>query len=146
MLMMASHILKFADFTKTQKFRYLENEILFFLQIKKFINYSSRATLWQRLVFQHSLDVFRAWCFPIWHFCHYFHHFGLSFVIALSSWLLSSSKSFLAPINHLAFLSCSLLLAHIQSKMLALQQQRSRSSSVINKSRSGNKITDLFLF
>ena len=30
-----SHILKFVDFTKIQKSRYLENETLFFLQIKK---------------------------------------------------------------------------------------------------------------
>ena len=34
MLMMTSQILKSADFTKTQKSRYLENELLFFLQIK----------------------------------------------------------------------------------------------------------------
>ena len=32
------------DFAKTQKSRYLENEILFFRQIKKFINYTLRAT------------------------------------------------------------------------------------------------------
>ena len=44
--MMTSQILKFVDFTKTQKSRYLENETLFFLQIKKFINYTLRATLW----------------------------------------------------------------------------------------------------
>ena len=44
-LMMTSQILKSADFTKTQKSRYLENETLFFLQIEKFINYLSRATL-----------------------------------------------------------------------------------------------------
>ena len=43
MSMMMSHILKFVDFTKTQKSRCLENETLFFLQIKKFINYTSRA-------------------------------------------------------------------------------------------------------
>ena len=35
---------------KTQKSGYLENEILFFLQIKKFINHTSRATLWQKLI------------------------------------------------------------------------------------------------
>ena len=35
MSMMASQILKSVDFTKTQKSRYLENETLFFLQIKK---------------------------------------------------------------------------------------------------------------
>ena len=29
----------------TQKYRYLENETLFFLPTKKFINYTSRATL-----------------------------------------------------------------------------------------------------
>ena len=49
--MMTSNILKFVDFTKTLKSRYLENEILFFLQIKKFINYRSRATLWQKNTF-----------------------------------------------------------------------------------------------
>ena len=41
--MMTSQILKSASFTKTQKSRYLENETLFFLQIKKYINYTSRA-------------------------------------------------------------------------------------------------------
>ena len=48
---MTSQILKFVDFTKTQKSRHLENEILFVLQIKKFINYTSRATLWQKIAF-----------------------------------------------------------------------------------------------
>ena len=38
--MMMLQILKFLDFTKTQKRRYLENETLFFLQIKKIINYT----------------------------------------------------------------------------------------------------------
>ena len=33
------------DFTKTQKSRYVENETLFFLQIKKIINYTLRATI-----------------------------------------------------------------------------------------------------
>ena len=42
---MKSQILKTVDLTKTQKSRYLENETLFFLQIKKFINYTSMATL-----------------------------------------------------------------------------------------------------
>ena len=41
MLMVALEILKFVDFTKTQKSRYLENETLFFLQIKRLFNYSS---------------------------------------------------------------------------------------------------------
>ena len=39
---MTPQILQFADFAKTQKPKYLENET-FFLQIKKFINYTSRA-------------------------------------------------------------------------------------------------------
>ena len=43
--MMTLHILKSMDFTKTQKSKYLEKETLFFLQIKKFINYTSRAAL-----------------------------------------------------------------------------------------------------
>ena len=41
--MMTSQILKSVDFTLTQKSRYLEDETLFFLQIKKFIIYTSRA-------------------------------------------------------------------------------------------------------
>ena len=40
--MMTSQALQFVDFTKTQKSKYLKNETLFFLQIKKFINYASR--------------------------------------------------------------------------------------------------------
>ena len=50
MPMMTSQILKSVDFTKMQKSRHLENETLFILQITKFINYSSRATLWQEIV------------------------------------------------------------------------------------------------
>ena len=45
MLVMTSRILKSVSFTKTQKSRYLENKTLFFLQIKKFINYTSSAIL-----------------------------------------------------------------------------------------------------
>ena len=45
---MMSQIFKFLDFTKSQKPRYFENETLFFLQIKKFINYTSKATLQQK--------------------------------------------------------------------------------------------------
>ena len=48
---MMSQILKSVDFAKTQKIKYLENKTLFFLQIKKFINYTSRATLWQKNCF-----------------------------------------------------------------------------------------------
>ena len=40
MPLMASQILKSVDFTKTQKSRYLENETIFFLQIKKLIYYT----------------------------------------------------------------------------------------------------------
>ena len=43
--MMTSQILKYVDFTKTQKSKYLRNETLFFLQIKKIFNYTSRATI-----------------------------------------------------------------------------------------------------
>ena len=45
MLMMTSRILKSMDFTKSRKSRYLENETLFFLQIKRFIDYILRATI-----------------------------------------------------------------------------------------------------
>ena len=45
-LMMTSQIMKSAGFTKTQKPLYLHNET-FFLQIKKFMNYTSSAGLWQ---------------------------------------------------------------------------------------------------
>ena len=50
-----SQNLKSAGFTKTQKSRYLEKETLFFLQIKKFINYTPGATLWQRIVLHFQL-------------------------------------------------------------------------------------------
>ena len=49
MPMITSQILKFADFAKAGKSRYLKNET-FFPQIKKFINYTSRATLWQKML------------------------------------------------------------------------------------------------
>ena len=45
MSMVMPQILKAVDFTKTQKCRYFKNDALFFLQIKKFINYSSKAIL-----------------------------------------------------------------------------------------------------
>ena len=48
MLMMTSQILRSAHFTKTQKSRYLKNETLFFIQMKKFIDYTSRAALLQK--------------------------------------------------------------------------------------------------
>ena len=44
MPMMTSQILKYVG-TKTQKSKYLDNKTLFFLQMKKFIYYISRATL-----------------------------------------------------------------------------------------------------
>ena len=50
MSMMTSQILISVDFRKTQKPRYLKKETLFFLQIKKFINYTSRAMLSQKIV------------------------------------------------------------------------------------------------
>ena len=48
--MMTSQISMSVDFTKSQKPRYLENETFFFLQIKKFTNYTSKATLWLKIV------------------------------------------------------------------------------------------------
>ena len=50
MPMMTSQVLQFADFKTTQKSKYVENEISFFLQIKRIINYTSRATLWQKIL------------------------------------------------------------------------------------------------
>ena len=50
MPIMTSQILRSEDFTKTQKSRYLENKMVFFLQINKFINYISTATLVQKIV------------------------------------------------------------------------------------------------
>ena len=50
MPMMTSKILRSVYFTKSQKPRYLENETSFSLQIKKFINYTSKATLQQKIV------------------------------------------------------------------------------------------------
>ena len=43
--MMMSQILRSVDLTKSQKPRYIENKTSFTLQIKKMINYKSKATL-----------------------------------------------------------------------------------------------------
>ena len=45
-----SQISRTVGFTKTEKFRYLENKTFFFFQIKKFINYTSGANLMQKIV------------------------------------------------------------------------------------------------
>ena len=50
MPMMTSLILNSVDSAKTQKSRCLENKTLFFLQVKKFISYTSRATLLEKIV------------------------------------------------------------------------------------------------
>ena len=50
MCTLTSPILKFMDFTKTQKPKYLENETLFVLQIKKMVNYTSGAFLWREIL------------------------------------------------------------------------------------------------
>ena len=50
MSMVTSQILNFADFTKTQKSKYLEKETLFSLQIKNFTNYTLRTRLWQKKI------------------------------------------------------------------------------------------------
>ena len=50
MTVMRSQILEFVDFTKTQKSRYLENETLFSLQIKKIINYRLMDIFLQKIV------------------------------------------------------------------------------------------------
>ena len=50
MLIMTSQISKSVDFTKTQKSRYFKNKTLLFLQIKKFIYYTSRVTSWLKIV------------------------------------------------------------------------------------------------
>ena len=49
MPLLTSQILKSVDFTETEKSRYLENKTSFFLQ-KKIINYTSMATLLQKIV------------------------------------------------------------------------------------------------
>ena len=48
--MMMSQVLKCVDFTKTQKSKNIENKTLFFLQVKKFINYTSGVTLLQKII------------------------------------------------------------------------------------------------
>ena len=48
--MKTSLILKSVGFTKIPKSRYLKNEILFFLKVKKLFYYTSRANSWQKIV------------------------------------------------------------------------------------------------
>ena len=54
---MMPEILRSVHFTKTQKSKYLENKTLFFLQIKKFINNTSRATLLRIRIFVTDIDL-----------------------------------------------------------------------------------------
>ena len=49
--MVTPQILNLVDVTKAQKCRYIKNKTLFLLQIKKIINYTSRATLCQKKAF-----------------------------------------------------------------------------------------------
>ena len=51
MPMMTLQVLKFVNFTKSQNSRFLKIKT-FFLQIKKIINYKSKATLWQKILVQ----------------------------------------------------------------------------------------------
>ena len=51
MAMMMSQILRSVDFTKSRKPKNLENKTSFPLQIKKFVNYTSKATLLQKIDF-----------------------------------------------------------------------------------------------
>ena len=41
----------FEDSPKLQKFKYLENETLFFPQMEKFFHSTLTATIWQKIVF-----------------------------------------------------------------------------------------------
>ena len=56
--MMTSQILKSVDYTKTQKSRYLNetNKKIIFRQ-KKFVNYTLKATLWQKNSFVAEVTV-----------------------------------------------------------------------------------------
>ena len=56
MSLMPSQISKSVDFTKTQKYVYLENKVLFFLQMKKFINYTSKTMSKNSLVAEITLN------------------------------------------------------------------------------------------
>ena len=60
---MTSQILRFVDFTETQKSRYLENETLLFLKLKKVLNYTSGTTLWQNIVFVVEVTLKETWSF-----------------------------------------------------------------------------------
>ena len=61
--MTASQILKIVDFTETQKSRYLENETLLFLKLKKIVNYTSGTSLWQNIVFAVEVTFKEMWSF-----------------------------------------------------------------------------------
>ena len=51
MFLMTSLIFRYADLSKTQKPKYLENESLFLLQIKKCFHYTLRPIILQKIVF-----------------------------------------------------------------------------------------------
>ena len=51
MSMMTSLVLKFLDSWKTQKSKYFESKIQFFLQIKHFIHWTLKTIIWQKIIF-----------------------------------------------------------------------------------------------
>ena len=82
MSMMTSQILKFVDFTETQKFKYLENKKLIFLQIKKIDSYTSRACSWQKTTIENNIKLQLMWWWGLRGLCskrhmlkiHYIHY------------------------------------------------------------------------
>ena len=50
--MMTSQMIRVADSRKAQKSKYLENETHFIPLVKRFINYTLKAILMQKIVFQ----------------------------------------------------------------------------------------------
>ena len=101
MPLMMSQILKFIDFTKTEKSRYLENKTSF-LQIKKFSDYTSMVTLSQKnsfvaeVTFSHAIKFYKV--------CHFADDTNL---LCLSN---SFNKTVNKPVNaDLKYLSFSFL-------------------------------------
>ena len=49
--------MKFSDSSKTQKSKYLKNEAIIFLQMKKLFYYASKVILWQKILLQQRLSL-----------------------------------------------------------------------------------------
>ena len=112
---MSSQILKFVDFTKIQKSRYLESKTLFLLQIKKFINYKSMATFNPIFVWFVWIIIFEVNPTFKWNFINLNIFAGQPNIVKILNYLfISKTKLSLSIVSRLSFGSIFLIVTSVK--------------------------------